>query len=243
MICAIMQPTYIPWIGYFDIIDKVDEFIFYDNVQLTKRSWQVRNKIKGVNGEIWLTIPISKTKDRDETLIQNAILNKNENWINNHLKSIEFNYKKAKHFHEVYEFLKPMYFNSNFLGEFNIAFIKSISKIIGIKTKFLNSSDLKGISGKKDDRLVQICKTINSTSYLSPQGSASYINENVFGGLFVKNNISLFYHDYNHPKYKQLYKTFIPYIGIFDLLFNEGFSNSLEIIREGRKNNIYYTDL
>lgn len=75
MICAIMQPTYIPWIGYFDLIDKVDVFVFYNDVQLTKRSWQVRNRIKVPNGEVWLTIPIKKTKKRNETLIMDALPN------------------------------------------------------------------------------------------------------------------------------------------------------------------------
>lgn len=84
MICAIMQPTYIPWIGYFDMMDKVDTFVFYDDVQLSKRSWQVRNRIKGINGEIWLTIPVRKNTDRENTFINQAKINSSEKWLTKH---------------------------------------------------------------------------------------------------------------------------------------------------------------
>ena len=238
-----MQPTYIPLLVYFDLIDKVDYFVFFDDVQLTKRSWQVRNKIKSANGELWLSIPIKKTKSRDETLLNNAIPNYETGWIEKHLKSIEFNYKKAKYFSDIFDFLMKFYTKTNTLSEFNSRLIIEIVKKIGIETKLIYSSQLENIEGAKDVRLVNICKKINTDEYLSPQGSAVYINEKQQGGSFVDNNIKLFYHDYQHPVYNQLYGDFIPYIGIYDLLFNEGFENSLEIIRRGRKSNIYYTDL
>jgi len=243
MICAIMQPTYIPWIGYFDMIDKVDIFVVYDDVQLSKRSWQVRNRIKGSSGEIWLTIPIKKTKKREDLLIKDASPNEDENWRQKHLKTIEFNYKKSPHFQEVFNFLIKFYNNNYNLSTFNSLLITNISKKIGIQTKFIFASGLNNILGQKDHRLVNICKEINATEYLSPQGSAEYINEKNKGGEFVNNNIELFYHDYEHPIYPQLYGKFIPYMGIYDLLFNVGFDNALEIIQKGRKENIYYTDL
>ncbi len=243
MICAIMQPTYIPWMGYFDLIDKVDKFVFYDNVQLAKRSWQVRNRLKGSNGELWLTIPITKTKSRNETLILNAVPNINEKWIKNHLRSIELNYKKAKSFESVFELLRNEYVEQVSLADFNINLIKTISRKIGIKTDFIRSSEIEGIIGQKDDRLVQICQALKINKYLSPQGSADYINETTKGGLFVSKEIDLFYHDYKHPEYQQLFKKFMPYTGIYDLLFNVGFDNALQIIRSGRKNNIHFTNL
>ncbi len=243
MICAIMQPTYIPWIGYFDLIDKVDIFVFYDDVQLAKRSWQVRNRIKSSNGEVWLTLPIKKTKKRDDLIIKEALLNNEEKWIKKHLNTIKLNYKKSKFFNEVYPDIENVYFNATLLSDFNIKLIKLISRRIGINTTFINSSSLQNIEGQKDFRLVQICKALQIKKYLSPQGSAEYINEKQKGGEFVNNNIELYYHNYKHPQYKQLYNNFIPYLGVLDLLFNEGVDNSLDIIRSGRLNNIYYKDL
>ena len=88
--------------------------------------------------------------------------------------------------------------------------------------------------------MVSICKEINSNKYISPQGSSLYINSKNPGGEFVNNSIDLFYHSFNHPFYSQLYGDFIPYISVIDLLFNEGFSNSLEIIKSGRSKIIHY---
>lgn len=238
--CTIMQPTYIPWIGYFDLIDQVDFFVFYDDVQLSKRSWQVRNKVKGSNGIQWLTLPINNTNKRDDLLINEAKLDNNQNWLKKHLQTIKQNYSKTKYFDDVYSFLVDIYDNKKLLHQLNKELIIGISKEIGISTKFIESSSLIGINGSKDSRLVSICKNIDTHYYLSPQGAATYINRNNKGGEFTNNDITLYYHDYRHPVYKQLYGDFIPYLGIYDLLFNEGFDNALRIIRTGRLENIHF---
>ena len=117
--CAIMQPTYIPWIGYFDLIDKVDYFVFYDDVQVAKRSWQVRNKVKGSNGIQWLTLPIKNTNKRDDLLINEAELDNNQNWLKKHLQTIKQNYIKSNYFDDVYSFLVDIYDNKKLLHQLN----------------------------------------------------------------------------------------------------------------------------
>lgn len=243
MIIAVMQPTFIPWLGYFDMIDKVDLFIYYDDVQLEKRSWQVRNKLKNTNGEFWLNVPISKTKSRNETFINNAEINYNENWIKNKIKSIEFSYKKSPYFEEVFPFICSVFKEYNLLADFNINMIENIKDKIGITTKTIRSSKILDINGNKDNRLVEIIKKLGFKNYLSSPGSINYINRYSKGGAFVKNDIELYYNNYEHPIYKQLNNDFIPYLGVFDLLFNEGFNNSLKIIVSGRKNNIHYNNI
>lgn len=238
-----MQPSYMPWVGYFDLIDQVDQFVFYDDVQLAKRSWQVRNRIKSASGELWLTIPIKRTKPRAETLILEAEINFLERWVDKHVKSIETNYRKSVHFEEVFGFLQGLYKDSKTLSNFNIDIISNISTKLGINTAFYRSSELKKIKGAKDERLSSICQSIGSENYLSPKGSAIYINEFKQGGVFMENSIKLLYHDYDHPEYHQLYGTFIPFMGIYDLLFNQGFDKSLAVIRSGRKKNIPFSDL
>ena len=146
------------------------------------------------------------------------------------LKTMEYNYKKAPFFYEVFDFLIPFYNKTENLSDFNSSLIMEISKKIGITTNFVFSSGLKNISGHKDEKLVNICKKLKIDQYLSPQGSASYINKTHTGGEFVKNNIMLFYHNYSHPEYPQLFGKFVPYLGIYDLLFNVGFANALEIL-------------
>lgn len=236
MTLAIMQPTFNPWLGYFDMIDKVDCFVFFDDVQLTKRSWQVRNKILTHSGELFLTIPIKKSEHRDETLINTAEINYSEDWDNKHLRTMAMSYKKSPFFNETYDLISSIYgLKHRYLAEFNSLLIKKICEAIGIKTKLVYSSKLEDILGTKDLRLVNICKALDADTYLSAQGSAEYIEAFTPGGEFLRNGIDLLYHNYNHPTYNQINsKVFVPYIGIVDLLFNEGFEKALEVIRLGR---------
>ena len=239
MIGAIMQPTFNPWLGYFDMIDQTDMFVLYDDVQLSKRSWQVRNRIKTSQGELFLSIPVKKTKHRNDLLIKDAEINNSEKWKKKHLKSIEQAYKKSPFFSEVFDFVHSHYSREwNYLADFNSTFIEVVALNIGLDTKFLSSSKILGMEGDKDTRLAAICNEVGIKSYISPQGSAEYIEEEREGGELSKSGIDVYYHDYKHPEYSQLYGEFEPYYGVLDILFNEGFNNTLNIIRMGRKKNI-----
>lgn len=240
MICAIMQPTYIPWLGYFNMINKSDVFVFLDNVQIEKRSWQVRNRIKGFNGEIMLTIP---TGSGSRALICEADIDNTQKWQDRHLNTIYHNYCKAYAFTEVFPIINEIYsVTYNKLSEFNINLIKIICKYIGITKEFILSSEL-GITGIKDELLVNVCREIGADSYLSARGSSVYINRDKLGGLFSENNINLFYFDYDHPVYPQLFGEFIPYMGVYDLLLNVGLENARNIIKSGDKPNLHYLDI
>jgi hypothetical protein len=233
---AIMQPTYLPWLGYFDLIDQVDIFVFLDDVQLVKRSWQTRNRIKTAQGELYLTIPVRNGKKRNETLICDALIAEDEPWKEKHVKSIESAYRKAPCFSLVFPFIKEMIFNQEKnISDYNIHIIKQIAAKIGLMTEFIRSSALRGINGKKDARLVSICKQVDCCEYLAVQGSAAYIESESAGGEFTKNDIRLFYHNYEHPAYDQVNGEFIGFMSVIDLLFNHGFGHALTIIRKGRK--------
>ncbi|MBS1630815.1 MAG: WbqC family protein [Bacteroidetes bacterium] len=241
---AIMQPTFNSWLGLFDMIDKVDTFVFYDDVQLTKRSWQVRNRILTTNGELFLTIPITKSAHRDEILILSAEINYKENWMDKHIKSIEMAYKKCPFYFEVFEVLEQHYQEKiKTLSEFNCSLINRILSKIGINTNTLRSSDLFRIEGTKDSRLVNICKSLGASTYLSACGSANYIELLSPGGEFTKHGINLLYHNYSIQSYPQIQTNkFVPYMGIFDLLFNVGFNEALAYIRKGREEDYGYLE-
>jgi hypothetical protein len=240
--CAVMQPTYLPWIGYFDLIDQVNKFVFLDDVQVEKSSWQLRNRIKTAQGELFLTISRKKNKGQELSLIKDTKIDDLVNWREKHIKTLEIAYKKADFFDEVFPFIKPLIINEiTELSSFNINIIRSICDRIGIKKEFLISSELPNISGIKDKRVVEICKAIGCRAYLSSAGAAEYINKDALGGEFGKQSIALFYHNYTPAAYKQLYGEFLPYLSILDLLFNEGFDRSLEIIRKGRSKPLVYS--
>lgn len=240
-----MQPTYIPWLGYFNMIDYADIFVLLDDVQLIKRSWQVRNRIKTGNGGLFLTIPVRKgKKNRAETMICETLIYEKCNWKDKHLKSIFLSYRRSSYFDEIFPFVRDLLSTEcSSLSDFTINIIKVISARIGITTEFKRSSVLDITENKGDLRLVEICERLGCEIYISPQGSTCYINKHSHGGAFANSDIALYYHNYVPVKYTQLHGTFISHMSVIDLLFNEGFKNALPIIRSGRQRPIHYADL
>lgn len=214
---AILQSNYIPWKGVFDMMNKVDTFVFFEDVDFTKRDWRIRNKIKTPEGEIWLTIPVKKASRG--TKIYEIQISQEENWQEKHYKTITQYYKKAKYFEEYKWLLDKIYLEKKWenLSEFNIFSNILIAKELGIKTEFINSKDLK-TSGTKDDKLIEICEKLEGNYYLSGPAAKDYINNE----KFKNKNINLAYIKYEYPEYKQLYGEFNHYLSVFDVLFNCG---------------------
>ena len=163
---AILQSNYIPWKGYFDIINSVDEFILYDDMQYTKRDWRNRNKIQTANGLQWLTIPVMVKGKYFQKISSTKISDKN--WKNKHWNFLKQNYSKAKFFKEYDNFFEAMYLNNKdeYLSEINYKFIVAINEILGISTKVSWSSDFDLLDGKSE-KLLGICKDCNADIYLT----------------------------------------------------------------------------
>jgi hypothetical protein len=216
---AILQPNYIPWKGYFDIINMVDIFVIYDDVQYTVRDWRNRNKIKTKNGLIWLTIPTDGTQNM---IIKDVKVVWDRKWNIKHWKNIVVNYSKAQYFKEYKDHFEELYLDlkDQYLWEIDLKFIELIAKVLGINTKIILSSDLKYDRNlTKTERLIAILKDLNATSYLSGPSAKSYIDES----LFKKENIELEWMDYSgYPEYPQLYPPFVHEVSIIDLIFNTG---------------------
>jgi len=226
---AVMQPTYLPWIGYFDLIDQADIFVLYDDVDFSKQSWQQRNRIKTSAGVQWLTVPVL-TKGRSGQRICDVQINPRSNDLAKHIKTIEQAYSKAT-FQKTYmgELTALLSGTYVFLADLNIVLIQWFCEKLGIKTPLVRSSEL-NLEGTRVERLISLCRTVHGTRYLSTPGSKVYIDEN---NLFEQNQINLVYHRFTHPVYRQLHGEFVPYLSVLDLLLNEG-ELSLAIIRSGR---------
>ncbi len=233
---AIMQPTFNPWLGYFDLIEYVDKFIFLDIVQLNQQSWQTRNKIKVQNKELLYVIPTQKNSSKKDLLIKDTFLDfRKFDFRKKLLKTLQQSYKKAKYFSEVDSFIKDIVlYDTDFLSNYNINIIKQIVKKLNIDTQIvvLSKTDFKQ-HGLKGDLILEICNYFDTTKYISPLGSKEYLDK--VSSKFKANSMDIYYQYYNHPNYTQLGDEFIPYLGIFDLLYNEGFENSAKIIKSGRK--------
>ena len=215
MICGIIQSSYIPWRGYFDIIHDCDVFVFHDDIQYTKQDWRNRNRIKTRAGLKWLTVPVGTVPT--QTLIDEVMIT-DLSWAEKHLKFIEINYREAPYFSLYFKLLESLYKHPwRKLAELNRALTIEISQALGIRTKFILSSDL-NVSGKKTDRIVRICREVGADHYLSGPSARAYLDEH----RLDKHGIGLSYKTYDYEPYPQLHGPFEPQVSIIDLLFNCG---------------------
>jgi hypothetical protein len=215
---AIVQSSYVPWKGYFDLINSVDEFILYDDRQFTRRDWRNRNRIKTAQGTIWLTIPVrvkgKYTQRIDETEIADP------SWADQHWKTVEHAYRGARCFETVRPSLESLYADGDEprLSGVNRRFIERICELLGISTRLTWSTDY-AAEGAKSERLVALCRSAGATRYVSGPTARAYLDER----LFAKAGIEVCYADYSgYPEYEQLHPPFEHAVSILDLLVHEG---------------------
>ena len=220
MNCVILQPSYIPWRGYFDQINRADVFIFYDDVQYDKHGWRNRNQIKTDQGRQWLTIPVHSGGVVEKSIPINQVeIDWSKPWNEAHWKAFTFAYKRAPFFQKYAALLESFYQRHDILlADFTIALTIALAIELGIsQTRFMRSSEIT-VTGKKTDRLVQILTQVGASHYLSGPSARDYIEND----KFAEAGISLEYIDYNYPEYPQLHPPFDPFVSILDLLFMTG---------------------
>ncbi len=218
---AIVQSCYIPWKGYFDLINKVDEFILYDDVQYSPRGWRNRNRIKTPGGAVWLTIPV-KTKGRYGQEIRDVVVS-DRRWPVRHWKSLCRNYARAPHFEPLRPLLQSLYSEceeETHLSRINALFLRAIADLLGIRTRLSWSMDYGPAVEGKTGRLVHLCLQAGATEYLSGPAAKAYLDE----GLFREQGIRVNWMDYGgYPEYDQLFSPpFIHEVSILDLILNKG---------------------
>ena len=216
---AIVQSSYIPWKGYFDLIGLVDEFILFDDCQYTKRDWRNRNKIKSNNGALWLSIPVEVKGKYFQKICETKTMD--DAWVEKHWKTLKTHYGKARFFSESAHFIEDLYAgisSERYLSRINHHFIKGICKYLSIDTKISLSMDYGVINGKTE-RLIDLCEKAGASRYLSGPAAKAYIEEE----KFIKAGIELLYMTYTgYPEYEQAYPPFDHHVSIVDLIFNTG---------------------
>jgi len=213
---AILQSNYIPWKGYFDIINEVDEFILYDTAQFTKNDWRNRNKIKTNQGVEWISIPVKHSISQKINEIE-VLSNQ---WRKKHWRTLQQNYSRSANFDKYKAIFENLYLNNNetYLSVINYNFICEINKILDIKTKISWSLDYI-LEGERSEKLLNICKQAGANEYISGPAAKSYLNIN----LFEQENIKVTWADYSdYKEYNQLFPPFEHGVSILDLVFNEG---------------------
>lgn len=219
---AIIQSNYIPWKGYFDIINMVDEFVLLDTVQYTNRGWRNRNLIKTPKGNEWLTIPLHVKGARTKKLQIRDMTVADPKWASKHWGKIAANYKNSPFFHDLKELFRNTYksISDIHLSSINHTFIKLICKILNIETKITLSHDYH-LSSEKNLLLLELCKKAGANTYLSGPAAHNYLDVN----LFTENGVEVEWINYDdYPEYHQLYPPFDHKVSIIDLIFNEGYN-------------------
>jgi hypothetical protein len=227
---AILQSSYIPWKGYFDLIRQVDEFILYDDAQFTRRDWRNRNQIKTKDGLLWLTIPVH-VKGRFTQAIKDVTIS-DAGWGDQHFKTIAAAYARAPHFRAYRDMIEDLYrgASSSRLSDVNRRFIDAFAALFGIRTKLSWSMDYALPEGRVE-RLVGLCQQAGATAYLSGPAAKEYIDPKQFADA----GIELSYMDYSgYPEYTQLHPPFSHHVSVIDLIFSVGPAAADYLVRSGK---------
>lgn len=231
MKCAIMQPDYFPWAGYFNLMTRVDYFVFFDDVQFRSRYWQQRNRILLEGKDKFITVPV-QSKGKGRQLIKDVLIDDSQPWRQKHKRTILNCYAKHPYLNEVISIIQPLddfYLTS--LSDLTITIIKNVASGLGLTCTFIQSSQMEA-AGKRSDYLFNICNILGCDEYLSPVGAAQYLTED---GIFDNSPVKLEFQDYKLMPYTQIgAKEFISHLSVIDILANLGWEKALEYIKQGK---------
>jgi len=216
---AIVQSSYIPWKGYFDLIRAVDEFVLYDDTQYTKRDWRSRNLIKTPNGLHWLTVPVEVKGKFNQRICETRIAG--AGWAAQHLNSLRHAYSRAPFFADYRARVELAYAEAgreSLLSRSNHVLLLAMCEMLGITTPITWSSYYEQREGRSE-RLLSICQAAGAARYLSGPAARGYLDT----GLFEAAKVGIDFADYSgYREYPQLHGPFEHAVTALDLIFNVG---------------------
>ncbi|HVN30833.1 MAG TPA: WbqC family protein [Thermoanaerobaculaceae bacterium] len=226
---VVLQPGYLPWLGFFDQMRRSDVFIYYDDVQFDKHGWRNRNRIKAPGGNPhWLTVPVLHS-GRNWPAILDVEIDNRTPWARKHVGTLQQFYGKAPHLRRYLPALQEMLERPwRLLVDLDLAVTDLICGWLRLERRMFRSSEL-GISGKQSERLLALCQHVRARRYLSGNSAKDYLDT----ALFARHGIEIEWQDYVHPVYPQQHGDFVPYLSIVDLLFNCGEESAAILERAG----------
>lgn len=226
---AAIQSSFIPWRGYFDFIEGVDLFVFYDDVQYSKGGWRNRNKVKTPRGVEWLTVPV--LHEELAQLIVDTPIDYRTPWQKKHIGTWSANYRAAPYFDVIMDILSDSIESQEVtISQLNIKLIRKICDYLSICTPMMLSSEL-ALQGSKTERLIDLLKKLNASTYLSGPSADAYLDKEAFR----RHGIQLEYKSYDYASYPQLWGDFCGEVTVLDLIANCGIQ-SLQYIRSRMPN-------
>lgn len=214
---VVLQPGYLPWLGYFDQLSRSDVFVHYDDVQFDKHGWRNRNRIKTPAGPLWLTVPVRHHR-LGKPRIHEVTIDATSGWARKHVASFRQYYAKAPYLQQYLPELEELLHRPwTLLVELDIAVAGLMAGWLGFPAPTMRSSTL-GIEGGQSERLIALCRQVGATQYLSGDAARDYLDAEAF----ARQGIDVIWQQYRHPEYPQQHGAFVPYLSAMDLLFNCG---------------------
>jgi hypothetical protein len=228
---AMMQPAFMPWQGFYELIIRADIFIFLDDFQFSVQSYHQRNRLFVNAGQVdWYNVPVERSSFKMP--LNRAIINESIPWRTKALTRMQLNYCKAPYYQEVFPRIEDwLLTRCSSLAEQNITLILAICKLLGIEREFRMSSQFPTAS-QRSERVLELLRWCGATKYYSARGSFTYMMND---GIFPVPDIAVLFQNYAPRPYRQVGSpsTFIPYLSILDAILNIGPQNTLELIRTG----------
>jgi hypothetical protein len=222
---VVLQPSYLPWLGYFDQMRRADVFVHYDDVQYDRDGWRNRNRIRTRQGWQWLSVPV-RLGGRFGQSVSEVEVDNRSLWSRKHLMSIEQSYARARHLADYLPRLAAVLSRPwAKLVDLNLALTAELADMLGLRPAVRRSSEL-GVPGSRCERLVAICRAVGADHYLTGDAAKDYLDEE----LFARAGIRVEYQQYQHPVYPQLHGDFVSHLSVVDLLCNCG-PESLAILK------------
>ena len=230
---AVMQPTFLPWLGYFDLMDQVDHFVYLDTVQFSKQSWQQRNRIRTDSGLSWVSVPVS-SRQQLRTTIDAIELARTPTFPDRILGQMANAYRRAPHLDQLSGILDRIEATpeGSHLADLNIGIIEDLRALLAIDTPTVRSSEM-DLSGERSSLIIDIVVQLGGTEYVTPPGACGYLQDDLH--LYRDAGLPILVHQYEHPVYRQLHEPFEPYASIVDLIAVHGTSEAGDVMRSGRQ--------
>lgn len=216
---VVLQPSYLPWRGYFDLIDRADVFVFYDDVQYDKHGWRNRNRIKTAQGPAWITVPVhSRGAVETGTPIAAIEVDHRRDWVRSHLETLRHAYRRQPFYARYAPLLASILERRQpLLADLTIELTIALARELGSTARFVRSSEMP-LQGSKNDRLLDVLGRVGATRYISGPSAREYIAPERFASA----GIALEYITYDYPEYAQAHPPYEPAVSIVDTLFTLG---------------------
>jgi hypothetical protein len=214
---VVLQPGYLPWLGFFDQLNRSDVFVYYDDVQYDKHGWRNRNRIKTQSGPLWLTVPVRHGGDGFPRILDVEIDTRTA-WARKHVASIRQAYARAPFLATYMPALEELLHRKwERLVDLDIACAALMAEWFGLERRIERSSTL-DVGGDRTERLVNICRRFGASKYVSGDSARSYLDV----PMFERHGIRVEWQQYVHPVYPQLHGGFVSHLSALDLLLNCG---------------------